>query len=91
MYRSEQVDAYREARDLLERRGVDVDELAEGDVLATLSRDYVEAVGQPDRSDTPETQGGRRELLGALSMFAPVAVFLFLLVGVAFAAAFLLL
>lgn len=82
LYSEEQVAAYDDARDVLEEQGVDVDELSQGEVLACLSREYVDEV-------RVESSGGNRRraaVWDAVTVAAPLlgfaAVILVVVVGV---------
>ena len=77
LYRDEQVDAYQDARDQLAACDVDVDSLSEGDVLAALSREYVDAVEADRERDLGSTAGASTGFWGAAGLFGPVIVLVF--------------
>jgi hypothetical protein len=76
LYREEQVEAYERAKAELAARGVDVEDLSRGDVLATLAADYTEVVSESESNQEPETTIGRSDRSVLLRIFIPVLAFI---------------
>lgn len=90
LYRDEQVEAYDRAKAKLADRGVDVEELSRGDVLATLATDYTHLVAEEESNQEPETTAGRADASVLARIFLPVLAFILWFVTVGGIAVYML-